>query len=574
MNDFLVTRRGLLGLAALTAPALGVGARSVAAAPDPSAGHIPAELPAFIRSYLPAVNAPGIVVALADRGGTLGTDAFGVADLGSRAPMRPDHLVQIGSITKSFVALVMLQLQDEGRIDLQAPLREALPDLPIDTGFGTVTLHHVLTHSSGMPGEAPVWPADENLRLEQRFAPGSRFEYCNWGYDVLGCLIERIERQPWKDVVTRRIFAPLGMTQTHGVLSGAIRDRYPVSYTPVFDDRPVPRHSPLVAAPLLTYAGTAGCIASTVADMARYLTMLLNRGEGPQGRLISAKAFELFSTPHIKAEEFGPEASYGYGIAIDRLDGRLRLRHTGGMVSFVSSLMVDLDAGVAAFASANVQLGYRPNPVTEYALRLLHAKRAAAPPPARPDLDAEFRVDNAQDYTGTYTAPDGHTIVIGAAERQLTARIGSRVIALERSEPDVFIALDRELGIYPLVFGRARDASGKGPVVDLGHGADWFAHARFDGPRTNERPTALRAYEGVYFRQDPWESSAPVVARRGRLWLGGTTPLRPVGGHAFRVGDDPAAVATVTFRRLVDERARVLDLDGVAFDRVADAMEA
>ena len=118
-----------------------------------------------------------------------------------------------------------------------------------------------------------------------------------------------------------------------------------------------------------------GCIASTPGDMARYARMLLNHGQGPHGRIVSEQSFALMSTPHIKAPEFSQTASYGYGIAVDTLDGHKILRHTGGMIAFASSIHVDLDGGVAAFASINAMQGYRPTAVTEYAARLLRAER-------------------------------------------------------------------------------------------------------------------------------------------------------------------------------------------------------
>jgi hypothetical protein len=86
--------------------------------------------------------------------------------------------------------------------------------------------------------------------------------------------------------------------------------------------------------------------------MGAYIQMLANHGRGPQRTLVSAESFELFSKRHIKAEEFGPTASYGYGIAVDELDGNPLLRHTGGMVSYMSALQVDIGAGIGGFASS------------------------------------------------------------------------------------------------------------------------------------------------------------------------------------------------------------------------------
>src|SRR5215831_20742775 len=137
----------------------------------------------------------------------------------------------------------------------------------------------------------------------------------------------------------------------------------------------------------------AGCIAATPQDMGLYVQMIASHGAGPKNRVISENGFALFSKRHIKAEEFGPTASYGYGIAVDSLDEHTILRHTGGMVSFASALQVDIDEGVGAFASINAMQGYRPNPVAQHAIQLMRAVRARktlpAPPPLKSATDAE-----------------------------------------------------------------------------------------------------------------------------------------------------------------------------------------
>src|SRR6202034_2185514 len=144
-----------------------------------------------------------------------------------------------------------------------------------------------------------------------------------------------------------------------------------------------------------------------------------NHGQGQNKRIVSEESFTLFSTPYIQAEEFSPTASYGYGIAVDTLDGDKILRHTGGMVSFASSIHVDLDGGVAAFASINAMQGYRPTAVTEYAVRLMRAKHEskALPEPLAPANAAE--VENAADYVGTFTASDGRKLEFFARDSRL-----------------------------------------------------------------------------------------------------------------------------------------------------------
>src|SRR5262249_17298581 len=115
--------------------------------------------------------------------------------------------------------------------------------------------------------------------------------------------------------------------------------------------------------------------------MGLYASMLANRGQGPKARVLSEESFALLVKPWIKADEFGPKASYGYGLMIDEMDGHTIARHTGGMVSFMSALQVDLDENVSAFASINAMQGYRPNPVAAYALKALGAAYAAKSPP-------------------------------------------------------------------------------------------------------------------------------------------------------------------------------------------------
>jgi hypothetical protein len=95
--------------------------------------------------------------------------------------------------------------------------------------------------------------------------------------------------------------------------------------------------------------------------MALYLRMLLNRGRGPKGRLVSEESFALFSKRWIDAPPFGEGASYGYGIAVVEIDDHTALRHTGGMVSYSSALHANLDAGLGSFASVHAATdGYRP----------------------------------------------------------------------------------------------------------------------------------------------------------------------------------------------------------------------
>jgi hypothetical protein len=309
--------------------------------------------------------------------------------------------------------------------------------------------------------------------------------------------------------------------------------------------------------------------------MALYMQMILNRGALPGGgRLVSEEGFTLFSTPHIAAPDFGPEAGYGYGIAVDKLDGRVRLRHTGGMVSFMSAIQLDLDSKVAAFASVNAQLGYRPNPVAEYALRLLHAARSRTPLPAPPPVDEAAHVESASSYAGPYTAADGRRVLIEAAADRLVLIADGRRIALERSEDGTFVADDPAFDRYPLLFERERIRGGtpedvsSAPIVALAYGPDWYGGARAQPGDALGRLAELEPYEGMYYSENPWTSMTWVVQRQHRLWLGGTEPLFPVGDHLFRAGERLSSPELAEFSDFVNGIPCVLRFDGSVLRRI------
>ena len=457
MNMNSLSRRDLLALGFAAAAPLELLAEFARAAPAPS--NAMRALDRFIAGYCAAMNAPGLTLGLANGAGTVRTAAYGYVDLAAKLPVTTSHLFEIGSISKSFVGLTILQLHDEQKIDLQAPIHDYLPWLSMETPYGEILVHHLLTHSSGMPDDAPLIPSSPERRPRQALKPGSEFHYSNWGYDALGRLIEAVDGRSWPAAVTARILKPVGMNDTAPTITSASRARIAQSYVPLHDDRPYPRHGALVPAGNLAVEFAAGSIASTPKDMSLYMQMILNRGEIRGGRIVSEDSFKLFSTPHIAAPAFGPTAGYGYGIAVDKLDGHVRLRHTGGMVSFMSAIHMDLDAKFGAFASINAQLGYRPNPVAQLALQLLRAEKEGGKPPAEPPFDAAAKVESAGSYSAIYTSGSGRRIEIRNAADRLTLLTEGRTIPLQQSEDGTFIADQPGFDLFPIVFERASNSS-------------------------------------------------------------------------------------------------------------------
>ena len=504
-----------------------------------------ARLDEYVERHMRETGAPGMTLALADRKGAVRVSAYGFADTKAGARVGPETLFEVGSISKSFAAVALLQMLDEGRVDLHRPVVEYLPWLKLEQKHGPVTAHHLLSHTSGLPG-APLLPESVAVGLETVFKPGEKWVYSNIGYLILGLLIETLERRPFAVALGTRVLRPLGMRDSAPLISNSLRPRMAVGYAPEFEDRPFPVRGKLAEAAWIEVDTAAGGVASNARDMVAYLRMLLNRGAGTSSRLISEKSFELLTKPVIKAPFRGEEASYAYGLWVSQnKEGATHLRHTGGMVAFSSSLDVDLTNGLAAFASVNASLsGYRPVAVTKYALELLNAERAgrelpeAPAPPPPPD-----EVKNAADYAGTYTGTDGRQLVLSAEGSRLLLTNEGRAVALERSGgPDSFIVKHPEFELFRLVFTREGDK-----VTEAGHGSDWYAGAAYKGSRTFEYPKEWDAYAGRYRHESAWYGSTRIALRRGKLWLEGEQELVALPDGSFSIGPPEESAERISF---------------------------
>jgi CubicO group peptidase (beta-lactamase class C family) len=529
----------------------------------------------YVEQYLTDMNAPGLTLALADGGGVQRVCAYGLADTALRTPLNAEQLFHIGSITKSFLGLCLMQLRDEGKLDLHRPIRQYLPWLRFDAATRPLTAHDLLTHSAGLP-DGPLFPADPAFRHRANAAPGTYFHYCNMGYEALGHLLSELDGRPLAESFRARLLEPLGMAATEPEITVDIFERIAASYQAAYNERPFARLGRVAQSPPIVMSEGSGCIASTARDMGAYLTVLINRGAAPAGRVVSPAGFELFAQGHMAAKEFGPGASYGYGIAVDRLDGHKRLRHTGGMVSFASALEVDLDSGVGAFASINAMQGYRPRPVAEYALRLMRACREGAALPDVPARDPSWRVPTAADYAKRYEGAGGRSLtVVAEGDRLFLMHEGARVPLEPAQEPDdAFVVLHPEFAHYALLFSRAGDAGkgagaeGKGAVVEAGWGEDWYAAAGYGGPREFKVPAEWQRYVGHYRNEDPWIGSNRIVVRRGKLWLNGVVPLEAAADGRFYLRDEPQSPEWVGFSDFAGGRAMRMRLSGADLARV------
>lgn len=516
----------------------------------------------FITRHMRETGAPGMTLALANRAGLIRASTYGYADTKAGLRVAPETMFEIGSISKSFVGLLLLQLRDEGKLDLNRPIVEYLPWLKINSKFEAINSHHILSHSAGLPG-APLLLDALLGELRASYAPGTRFLYSNTGYNILGFLIEAIDKRPFAEAMRVRILAPLEMAATAPIITNDLRKLMAIGYEPMTEGKPFPALGPLAEAQWLEVDIAAGSIASTPADMARYMRMLLNRGALPKGRLLSEKAFELFSKSAIDSPFRGEPASYGYGVWVSDVQGHTRLRHTGGMVAFSSSLDVDLTGNIGAFASVNANLrGYRPVAVTKYAVELFNASLEAKPLPEAPQPPRPAQeVENAGDYAGVFTSLDGRKLEFLAQGNTLMLLHGGRKIIVERAGRDRFIINHPDFDTYLFGFGRENQQ-----VTQAYHGPTWYLGERYNGPKTFTTKKEWNGYEGHYSNDSPWYGDTRVVLRKGELFLDGVQPLMERPDGKFSIGD-PQGPDWISFESIVDGRAMRLNYSGIIFRR-------
>jgi D-alanyl-D-alanine carboxypeptidase len=524
----------------------------------------------FVEQKMKASNIAGMAIALTDREKLLRVSTYGYADVAAKRPVMPETLFEIGSITKSFTSLAVLQLWEEGRLDLHEPVTRYLPWFQIQSEYEPITLHHLMSHTAGIVRGAvflgdpryEVWTLRET---EATAPPGTYYHYSNAGYKTLGVVIEEIGGQPFGDIIQARLLDPLEMAATDPIITNETRKRLAVGYEAFYDDRPPAPGRPFATGTWLEYVAADGSIASTPADMAAFVRMLINRGQGPLGRIVSEESFDLMTRQVIAAREERRDCFYGYGLEIHESDGCTYIAHGGGMVGYYSWMLADMSNGLGVVVLMNGPGDGSDEEIADFALKLLRAALHDQELPTVP-LIGPTRVKNAAEYAGTYQAcaepcrGSGSKIFsVVAEEEQMLLCYGDKPIALEPRGPDRFYVDHPDFSLFLLRFGRE-----KGEVVEAFHGPRWYTNQRYTGPTTFDHPPAWDTYSGHYRSHNPELSDFRIVLRKGELTLihasGDEEPLVSLGGTVFRVGEDTRSPERIRFDTIVDGRALRADL--------------
>jgi len=523
-----------------------------------------------IESEIQPLNNPGLAIGLTDRDQLLFVGTHGLANRDARTPVSPQNLFQIGSISKAFTSIVLLQLHEQGLLQLEDPVTRYLPWFEVQSKYPPITLRHLMSHTAGIikgTDETPtshteVW----NLRHTKATAsPGEMFHYSNSGYKVLGLVLQTILEQPIAEILRQRVLDPLGMVATEPVITNAIRARLAVGYEPFYDDRPLARGGSLAPATWFESETADGAICSTAGDMCRYLRALLNRGAG----LLTPEGFEQLISPVIPTDDGLHGEYYGLGLSIQQLGGNHVIGHSGGMVGYQAHLLADLDAGLGVVALTNSP--YDPKGFALLAWELLVSERGGDRIPKNP-VSVPHVVQNDEVYAGRYYGSDTGFTIIPKGEG-LTMAYNGDTLLLESVSPGVFLVSHPDFELFPLRFTPESHPEGgeKKPVYEAVHGANWFTRERIRLPKTPGNPPEWESYPGHYRSHNPWGTNFRVVLRKGKLVLiypqGDEELLTPNGSDVFRVGSDPRSPEFIRFDWIIDGKAMRANLSGGAYSR-------
>jgi CubicO group peptidase (beta-lactamase class C family) len=401
-------RRSLALLIALT---LGFTPVVASAAPRAQPMDTATRIDSYIRGQVPNLRVPGISLVVVEGDQVLLSRGYGFADREAGTPMTADTPVQIASANKGMIAMALMQLVEQGRVDLDAPVVRYLPDFSMDDERAVdITVRQVLSHTSGIPASVARDEVrdDEMLNREVaslanvqlHFSPGTGYEYANDGYSVALLILQTVSGMPYAEYISTQVFQPLQMARSTFDASVANEWGLTTSYAK--------RSGVIRPGPMALYP--AGGILTTAGDVGHYLVALLNGGSYEGTQVVSPTSVAQMWTPEPAS---GAEA-YGFGWGEVNTAGMRLLSHAGDIGaagpfgSSGSQLLIYPERNIAIGVLANMsslEKGY----IAEDALAIMLGGEPAARP-VLPDWRQPSFMPNRDAWAsieGDYHTSDG-----------------------------------------------------------------------------------------------------------------------------------------------------------------------
>ena len=403
-------------------------------APDAAYADVAQRLSEFVRHELADKGIPAISVALVDDQDMVWAAGFGMQDPATGVPATERTVYRVGSVSKLFTDIAIMQLVERGELDLDAPVTTYLPDFTPENPFGTpITLRQLTSHRSGLVREPPVGhyfdPTEPSLAQTVAslsstrlvYPPTERIKYSNAAIATVGYVLEVTQGVPFAAYVAEHVLEPLGMTASSFTPEPDVVAELAKAYMWGKDGREF-------AAPTFQLGmAPAGSMYAPVGDLARFMSAFFARGQGVNGAVLQSASVD--SMLAVQFAEPGATNGFGIGFSLGDLDGHRYAGHGGAIYGFSTELgmLPDERLGVVAVASMDVS-NVVVDRIAAYGLRLMLARQAgeALPDPVQTEPVPQ---DIASSAVGRYATGDG-TIEIRLR--------GDRLEAFSRSTGDTY----------------------------------------------------------------------------------------------------------------------------------------
>jgi D-alanyl-D-alanine carboxypeptidase len=466
-----------------------------------------AQLDAVVASHFKP-DGPGAAVLVMRDGKPLLRKGYGLADVELGVAIQPEHVFRVGSITKQFTAVAILQLVEQGKISLDDTITKFFPDYP--THGKTITVEHLLTHTSGLSSYSskdnfmsmlrsdltPQQLIDTFKNDPLQFSPGERYGSGNSAYVVLGAIIEKVTGQSYADYMASNVFARAGLTQTYYEDPVRIIPKRVEGYSRNRDTVVKARY----VSPTIPYA--AGSILSTVDDLAKWTDAV------SAGKVVRPDLLQRAWTPYKLTS--GQATNYGYGWEIDDLLGSRVISHGGRVMGFTAYALWMPEEKVFVAVLANTEATS-----TEYLARRLATYAMGKPwNPVAIAMTAE----QLREYEGVYTINDKTTRTLTVADGKLFSQRtgGGRTELLPRAR-DQFFFKD---SFTTISFERGADGKVTAMVVTQGGTPERAVRAADkapERPHITVAPEKLDRLTGQY--QLAPEQVVTIFRKGNELWL-------------------------------------------------------
>ncbi len=366
------------------------------------------------------ISDPGCEILVAKKGEIVYKKAFGNADIELNVPMKPDMVFKLGSITKQFTAVAVLQLVEQGKISLQDSLQKYIKDFP--SKGHTVTIENLLTHTSGISDYMQLAYADRNAErkdyepqqvvdkfktLPLEFEPGTKFKYSNSGYYLLGYIIEKVSGKSYRAYLQENILTPLYLNHTYFDSSNIIIPNRVNGYR---KEGIAYKNADYWS---MTIAYSAGELISNVEDLFKWHKGLYSY------KILKKETLEKGFTP-FKLKD-GTVTEYGYGWILKNISGIKSIEHGGAITGFLTNEIYFPAEDIFVAALFNCECSLKDE-------LSINIASLALEKPLQNDVKVDANLLN--DYVGTYTLSTDtkRTIVVTKENDRLIAKISEQEV--------------------------------------------------------------------------------------------------------------------------------------------------